>query len=60
MEVTRREFIKLAGLASAGAVVTASSGALLTGCSPLVGMEDESLNDTNMGMITIPSRCEEG
>ncbi len=60
MEVSRREFIKLAGLASAGAVVTASSGALLTGCSPLVGMEDESLNDTNMGMIFIPSRCEAG
>ena len=60
MEVSRREFLKLAGLASAGAVVTASSGALLTGCSPLIGMEDESLNAKNMGMLFIPSRCEEG
>lgn len=60
MEVTRREFLKLAGLASAGAVVTASSGALLTGCSPLVGLEDEKLNDRKLGMLFIPSRCEEG
>jgi len=60
MEVSRRDFLKMAGLASAGVVVTTSTGALLTGCSPLVGMEDESLNDTNLGMLFIPSRCEEG
>lgn len=58
MEVTRRNFLKMAGLASAGAVVTASSGGLLTGCSPLVGMENESLNEANLGMLFIPSRCD--
>lgn len=60
MEVTRRDFLKMAGLASAGAVVTATSGGLLTGCSPLQGMENEALNDTNLGMLFIPSRCDEG
>jgi molybdopterin-containing oxidoreductase family iron-sulfur binding subunit len=60
MEVTRRDFLKMAGLASAGAVVTASSGGLLAGCSPLKGMEDPALNATNLGMLFIPSRCEEG
>ena len=60
MEVTRRDFLKMAGLASAGAVVTASSGGLLAGCSPLVGMENEDLNDKQLGMLVIPSRCEEG
>ncbi len=58
MEVTRRDFLKMAGLASAGAVVTASSGGLLAGCSPLVGMENPELNKTNLGMLFIPSRCE--
>ncbi len=59
MEISRRDFLKMAGLASAGAMVTASSGGLLAGCSPLVGMENEALNATNLGMLFIPSRCKE-
>jgi len=60
MEVTRREFLKMAGLASVGVMATASAGSLLTGCSPLVGLEDESLNEKQLGMLFIPGRCEVG
>ena len=58
MEVSRRDFLKLAGIASAGAVVAGSTGSLLTGCSPIRG--DKSLEGKQMTMLFIPERCEEG
>lgn len=60
MEVTRREFLKMAGFASAGLVVAGSTGSLLTGCSPVLGSKDGHLQGRQLGMLVIPSRCEEG
>ncbi|MBM3132581.1 MAG: 4Fe-4S dicluster domain-containing protein [Chloroflexi bacterium] len=59
MELTRREFLKMAGFASAGVVVAASAGSLLTGCSPVAKSADGSLAGKQLGMLVVPSRCKE-
>lgn len=58
MELSRREFLKMAGFASAGLLVAGSTGSLLTGCSPLLSMADPAMAGTQMAMFFIPSRCE--
>ncbi|MFO8010736.1 MAG: 4Fe-4S dicluster domain-containing protein [Dehalococcoidia bacterium] len=60
MELSRRDFLKLAGLASAGIVASTSAGTLLTGCSPVVGGDDPRLKGKQMSMLFVPERCEEG
>lgn len=60
MELTRREFLKMAGFASAGVVVAASAGSLLAGCSPVARSADGSLKGKQLAMLIIPGRCEAG
>lgn len=60
MEVSRRDFLKLAGIASVGAVAATSAGSLLTGCSPLNEVTDPNLVGKTWSMMFVPSNCEEG
>ncbi|MFA4837129.1 MAG: 4Fe-4S dicluster domain-containing protein [Dehalococcoidia bacterium] len=60
MELSRRDFLKMAGIASAGVVVAGSAGTLLTGCTPVAKSKDGSLAGKQMAMLYVPSRHEEG